>query len=65
MLGEKIEQKLKELRELCQFGSTEDTVHIQFNLNSYGWKTEIRKRSAESLKEEGISMKNIKGEWIK
>ena len=65
MLGEAIEEKLKELRELCQFGSSNETVHISFHLNSYGWNTEIRERSAESLKNEGISMQNIKGKFIK
>ncbi len=59
-----IEQKLKELRELCQLGASKETVHISFNLNVYGWDTKIRERTPESLKDEGISMKNLKGDWI-
>ena len=65
MLGEKIEQKLKELRELCVFGSSKETVHISFHLNSYGWNTKIEERSADSLSDEGISMRNLKGDFIK
>jgi hypothetical protein len=65
LIGKKIEQKLNELRELCQSGLSKETIHVSFNLNSYGWNTEIQERTAKSLKDEGISMKNIKGEWIK
>ena len=64
-LGEKIEQKLKELRDLCVFGASNETASVSFFLNSEGWNTEIQKRSADSLKRDGISMRNIKGEWIK
>lgn len=65
MLGEQIEQKLKELRELCQLGASKETVHISFHLNSYGWNTEIQERTAESLKNEGITMRNLKGDFVK
>lgn len=65
MLGEQIENKLKELRELCNFGASKETASITFFINSDGWNTEIQERSADSLKNDGISMKNIKGDWIK
>ena len=65
MLGQEIEQKLKELRALCQFGSGKETVHISFHLNSEGWLTEIRERTPESLKGVGISMQNLRGEFIR
>ena len=65
MLGEQIEEKLKELRELCLFEANDETVHISFNLNSQGWSTEITERNHQSLLNDGISMRNIKGEWIK
>ena len=65
MLGGEIEKKLKELRELCQLGSSSETTLISFELNAYGWNTKIQERTADSLKSEGISMKNLKGEFIK
>ena len=65
MLGEQVEQKLKELRELCQLGASKETVHILFHLNSYGWNTEIQERTADSLKNEGITMRNLKGDFVK
>ena len=65
MLGEQIEHKLKELRELCKFGASKETASITFFLNSEGWNTQIQERSIDSLQGARISMKNIKGDWIK
>ena len=64
MVGEEIRQKLEELKQLCVFGSSQETVHISFNLNSEGWNIDIQQRSAQSLRDDGISMRNIKGDFI-
>lgn len=64
IMNELIEQKLKELRELCQLEASRETVHISFQLNSYGWNIEIQERTAENLKDKGITMKNLKGDWV-
>ena len=63
--GELIEKKLEELRSLCKFGLNRYTVHISFNLNSEGWSTTIQERTPESLRNDKVTMRNIKGDFIK
>ena len=42
-----------------------ETVKVTLTLNSYGFYTQIEERTAESLKTDNVSMRNLKGEWIK
>lgn len=63
-LGQEIEEKLEELRKLCQFGASEETVKISFHLDSNGWNTKIKEQSADHLREQAFSMKNLKGKFI-
>ncbi len=65
MITDEIQNKLEELRELLILLNNKETVGVTFFLNSNGWNTEIQDRSSDSLKNEGISMRNIKGDFIK
>ena len=61
----KIEELKRELRKAYQEELTDLTVCVKLTLNSYGFYTQIEERTADSLKDEGISMRNLKREWIK
>ncbi len=65
MINKNIQEKLKELRELCLSASGKETVSFNFFLNHQGWSTETNDRSPDSLKNEGISMRNLNGNFIK
>lgn len=41
------------------------TTVVTVNVNCEGYSTKIHERSPESLKRDGISMRNIKGEFIR
>lgn len=64
MLSKEVRKKLKELRILLVEGSCDETVGASFFLNANGWNTSIEERSADSLRNEGISMRNLKGDFI-
>ena len=56
------QQMIEELRR--RIGGP-DTVSINIFINSDGYLIEEKIRSAESLKREGISMRNVFGQYIK
>lgn len=41
-----------------------ETVKVTLTLNSYGFYTQIEERTAESLKTDNVSMRNLNGKWI-
>jgi len=61
----KVKRLKNELRQALIEDYSDETVCIRLTLNAYGFYTEVEKRTAESLKNEGISMRNISKEWIK
>jgi len=63
-MGEEVEQKLKELRDLLHRTIGKETTLISFHLNCEGWRAEITQRTADGLKNDCISMRNIKGDFI-
>jgi len=64
-MNDKIEELKTALRNELKKELSDETVKVTFTLNSYGFYTEIQERTAESLKDEGITMKNLKGDWVK
>ena len=56
------QQMIEELRR--RIGGP-DTVSINIFINSDGYLIEEKIRSAESLKREGVSMRNVFGQYIK
>lgn len=64
-MTDKVKRLKNELREALIEAYSDENVCIRLTLNAYGFYTEVEERTAESLKEEGISMRNISKEWIK
>jgi hypothetical protein len=64
-MTDKVKRLKNELREALIEAYSDETVSIRLTLNAYGFYTGVEERTAESLKEEGISMRNINKEWIK
>ena len=64
-MTDKIEELKTALRNELKKELSDETVKVTFTLNSYGFYTQIEERTAESLKDENVSMRNLKGEWIK
>ena len=60
-----IDKKLEELRLLCKSELSNKATIALFDLTAYGWQISITERTPEDLIREGVSMKNIKGDWIK
>ena len=60
----KIEELKEALRDELIKKVSNNTVKVTLTLNSSGFFTEIEERTAKSLKDDCISMQNIKGEWI-
>ena len=64
-MSDKVEKLKKELRQALIETYGKETVCVRLTLNSYGFYTQVEERTAESLENEGISMRNINKEWIK
>ena len=64
-MTDKVKRLKQELRTALIEAYGDETVSVHLTLNSYGFYTQTNERTAESLKSEGISMRNLKGEWIK
>ncbi len=64
-MTDKIEQLKTALRNELKKELSDETVKVTFTLNSYGFYTQIEGRTAESLRDENVSMRNLRGEWIK
>ena len=64
-MNKKIERLKTELREAYKEESSDETVKVTLTLNSYGFFTQTEERSLDSLKDQGVNMRNLKGDWIK
>jgi|TARA_B110000908_G_C10150208_1_gene400969 hypothetical protein len=64
-MTDKIQELKTALQNELKKELSSETVKVTLTLNSYGFYTQIEERTAESLKTDNVSMRNIKGEWIK
>ena len=64
-MTDKIQELKTALQNELKKELSNETVKVTLTLNSYGFYTQIEERTAESLKTDNVSMRNIKGEWIK
>lgn len=64
-MTQEINQKIQELREIFSREVSKNVTSITVFINSQGAKIEINQRTPKQLKQEGISMRNVAGEWIK
>ena len=60
-----INQKVKELKDLIASELAQTITSVSIFINCEGVEFTIKERSAESLKKSGISMRNIKGDFIR
>jgi hypothetical protein len=59
-----VEKAIKALRDLLQETTHDHCVHVGVSITSEGYNIEHELRSPGSLKRDGVSMRNIKGEFI-
>lgn len=64
-MDNEIQDAIKALRGLLEKNAPSDTSSVRLFFNCQGHVLEYETRSPESLNEDGISMRNIRGEWIK
>lgn len=62
---DKVEQKIKELQEVLKKELSDETICVELFFNCQGYKLSINERTSEQLKANGISMRNLKGEFIR
>jgi hypothetical protein len=58
-------EALKRLRDVLQNECNPHTVAVEIFINSEGYELNYKLRTPGSLKRDGISMKNICGDYIK
>ena len=64
-MNDKIQQALKELHEVLNTELGSNAVAARIFISSHEYSLEVEAKSPAQLKGDGISMKNIRGEWIK
>lgn len=64
-MNDKVKAAIENLYQALKDNSSENTVSVSVFFNAYEQKIEIDERSPLQLQSQGISMKNIKGEFIK
>ena len=64
-MTQEIKTKLNELAEILKKDMPKETTSVNIFINCEELRFETSQRMPEQLKQQGISMKNIAGEWIK
>ena len=64
-MSEQLTQALKNLRDVLQAEAHEHCVAVNVFFNSQGYEIEHRTRTPGSLKLSDVSMRNLRGEWVK
>ncbi len=62
---DEVYEKIGELQRLLIENCSDETVSVRIFFNCEGFQTEHTTRTPESLKRDEISMRNLKGEFIK
>jgi hypothetical protein len=64
-MTKEILEKCQELKKLCETELSDKVVMLKVYINAAGVDINVEHRLPEDLKREGISMRNIKGDFIK
>jgi hypothetical protein len=64
-MTQEIKTKLNELAEILKKDMPKETTSVTIFINCEELRFETSQRMPEQLKQQGISMKNIAGDWIK
>ncbi len=60
-----IVEKIKELKEAIHYFGDAECITINLFFNCEGLEITIKERTADQLKSEGVSMRNVLGDFIK
>lgn len=63
-MKQSITNKIDELRELLRAEMPEITTRVEIVFTAQSCNIQITDRTAEELKRDGISMRNLKGDFI-
>ena len=64
-MSEQLAQALKQLRDVLQAEAHDHCVAVRVLFNSQGYEIEHQTRTPGSLQRDGVSMRNLRGEWVK
>ncbi len=64
-MNEEIQTKINELKDAIKQFAPKEAVAFDLFMNDGEIEAKFRYRTAKSLKEDGISMRNLAGEFIK
>lgn len=64
-MNKRVRKAVSELHAILKEELSEETVSFNLFVNSEGAQIEYSERTAESLIQDGISMKNIRGDFIR
>jgi len=64
VMTREIEEKLHELHEVLKLYMPKETTSVNIFINCKELRFETSQRLPEQLKSQGVSMKNIAGDWI-
>lgn len=64
-MNEQLAQALKNFHEAIKKESADDVVSVNVFFNCQGCHISINTRTSESLRSDGESMRNLRGEWVK
>jgi hypothetical protein len=64
-MNQEIEQKIQELNDALQKHAPANAVSFELFINASEVKATISARTLQQLKTDGISMRNLAGEFIK
>jgi len=62
--GEYVDRKISEMVSAIEDVVSDYTVSVTIRFNYEGYEISTKQRTPKSLKKAGISMRNIKGQWI-
>ena len=64
-MNDAIHKAIENLHDVLNSELSNTCVHVEVSINCHGYEMQTRTKTKDQLKLEGISMKNIKGEWVK
>ena len=63
-MTDRLSEALKQVRDILQEEDHEHCAAVDVTFNSQGYELNYRMRSPGGLKRDGISMRNLKGDFI-
>lgn len=64
-MSDQLAQALKNLHDVLQHETHNCCVGVSVFFNNVGYEVEYMTRTPDSLQRDGISMRNLRGDWIK